>query len=91
MEINVKHPCRSCVYFDVCGSSTRTETCKGRMTKKEQQRLKALKEEVAICPDDEYLYEEMADLYQSIGEIKGALLEMADIDGLDDPYEAFND
>lgn len=32
----------------------------------------------------------MADLYQSIGEIKGTLLEMAEIDGLDDPYEAFD-
>lgn len=34
--------------------------------------------------------EMLADLWQSIGEIKGALLEMADIDGLDDPYEAFD-
>ena len=34
--------------------------------------------------------EDIADLHQSIGEIKGALLEMADIDGLDDPYEAFD-
>lgn len=61
-----------------------------RMLKDEQQKLKNLKEELAICPDDEFLYEEMADLEQSIGEIKGALLEMADIDGLDDPYEAFD-
>lgn len=35
-------------------------------------------------------FELMADLEQSIGEIKGALLEMAEIDGLDDPYEAFD-
>lgn len=34
--------------------------------------------------------ETIADLQQSIGEIRGALLEMADIDGLDDPYEAFD-
>ena len=34
--------------------------------------------------------EALADLYQSIGEIKGSLLEMASIDGLDDPYEAFD-
>jgi hypothetical protein len=33
----VKKPCISCVYFDVCGSSTRTETCKGRKTKTEQK------------------------------------------------------
>lgn len=35
-------------------------------------------------------YEAMADLYQSIGEIKGALLEMAEVDGLDDYWEAFD-
>ena len=35
-------------------------------------------------------FELMADLEQSIGEIKGSLLEMAEIDGLDDPYEAFD-
>lgn len=34
--------------------------------------------------------ETIADLQQSIGEIRGALLEMAEIDGLDDPYEAFD-
>lgn len=34
--------------------------------------------------------ETIVDLEISIGEIKGALLEMADIDGLDDPYEAFD-
>ena len=34
--------------------------------------------------------ERIADLQQSIGEIRGALLEMAEIDGLDDPYEAFD-
>ena len=56
----------------------------------EQQRLKELKEEIAICPDDEFLYEEIMDAEISIGEIKGALLEMAEVDGLDDPYEAFD-
>lgn len=34
--------------------------------------------------------EEIADCYVAIGEIEGALLEMADIDGLDDPGEAFD-
>ena len=58
--------------------------------REEQQRLKELKEEVAICPDDEVLYEEIMDAEISIGEIKGALLEMAEVDGLDDPYEAFD-
>lgn len=32
----------------------------------------------------------IADLEIAIGEIKGALLEMAEVDGLDDPYEAFD-
>lgn len=35
-------------------------------------------------------FEALIDLEQSIGEIKGALLEMAEVDGLDDPYEAFD-
>lgn len=35
-------------------------------------------------------WEEMGDLYQGIGEIKGALLEMAEMDGLDDYGEAFD-
>ena len=30
-----KHPCQSCVYYRVCGESTRTEPCNGRMTKRE--------------------------------------------------------
>ena len=61
-----------------------------KMLRDEQQRLKELKEELSICPDDECLYEEIADTEIGIGEIKGALLEMADIDGLDDKYEAFD-
>lgn len=28
-----KYPCRNCVYFKQCGSTTRTEACEGRMTK----------------------------------------------------------
>lgn len=35
-------------------------------------------------------FEALIDLEQSIGEIKGTLLEMAEVDGLDDPYEAFD-
>ena len=34
--------------------------------------------------------EMMIDLEQGIGEIEGALLEMAEVDGLDDPFDAFN-
>lgn len=32
-----KYPCRGCVYFKVCGESTRTEPCYGRMTKRERR------------------------------------------------------
>ena len=28
-----KYPCRSCIYFRQCGSTTRTEQCKGRKVK----------------------------------------------------------
>lgn len=55
--------------------------------REEQQRYKALEEKPNKTDED---VEMMADLYQSIGEIKGALLEMAEVDGLDDPYEAFD-
>lgn len=27
--------CRNCIYYDACGSSTRTEKCNGRSTKRE--------------------------------------------------------
>lgn len=30
---SVKKPCIGCVYFAACGSTTRTEPCKGRITK----------------------------------------------------------
>ena len=61
-----------------------------RLNKKlrdEQERYQIL--EAKPNKTDEEL-EYMIDLYQSIGEIKGSLLEMADVDGLDDPYEAFD-
>ena len=61
-----------------------------KLLKDEQQKLKALKEELAICPDDEYLYEEIADTEIAIGEIKGALIEMAQLDGFEDINEAFD-
>ena len=31
------YPCRNCIYFEVCGSNTRTEECKGRVTKREKK------------------------------------------------------
>jgi len=33
----VKKPCIGCVYFKACGSTSRTEPCKGRMIKSEQK------------------------------------------------------
>lgn len=58
-----------------------------KMLRDEQEKYRILEEK----PNKEdWEIEMMADLYQSIGEIKGALLEMADVDGLDDPYMAFD-
>lgn len=58
-----------------------------RMLEEEQARY----DELSAKPDktDEEM-DALIDLYQGIGEIKGALLEMAEMDGLDDPYEAFD-
>lgn len=39
----VKKPCIRCVYFKVCGSTTRTMPCDGRKTKREQQKEKCKK------------------------------------------------
>lgn len=36
--MEVKKPCMGCVYFSVCGSSTRTEPCKGRKTKSQAKK-----------------------------------------------------
>ena len=58
-----------------------------KMLREEQEKYETL-ESKQNKTDEEM--EMLADLYQGIGEIKGALLEMADIDGLDDPYEAFD-
>jgi hypothetical protein len=33
-----KHPCIGCIYYKVCGESTRTEPCYGRRTKREVER-----------------------------------------------------
>ena len=56
--------------------------------RKKQQAYNVL-EEKKNKTDEEV--EALADLYQSIGELKGALLEMAEVDGFDDDtYEAFD-
>ena len=31
-------PCINCIYFKVCGSTTRTMPCKGRMTKSQKKK-----------------------------------------------------
>lgn len=37
MNKTVKHPCISCIYFETCGNTNRTEPCQGRMTKSEKK------------------------------------------------------
>ena len=58
-----------------------------KMLREQQEDYRLLQDKPDKTEDD---YEALADLYQSIGEIEGALLEMAEIDGLEDPYEAFD-
>lgn len=53
-----------------------------KMIVSETARMKAAKERGD--------YESAYEIECGIGEIKGALLEMAEMDGLDDPCEAFN-
>lgn len=52
--------------------------------------LEGYEESLELAKEQDASPEDIADLEQSIGEIKGALLEMAYLDGLDDPYEAFD-
>lgn len=58
-----------------------------KMLREKQQRYAKLENKSNRTEDD---IEEMAELYQSIGEIKGSLLEMAEVDGLEDVYMAFD-
>ena len=53
-----------------------------RLNRMLEQQQQALLQAEAEGADVEILM----DLYQSVGEIKGTLLEMAEVDGLDDPY-----
>ena len=41
---SVKKPCIGCVYFKACGEPSRTEPCKGRMTKREASKINWIKE-----------------------------------------------
>lgn len=58
-----------------------------RMLEMKEETLANLRKAENLTEEE---FELMADIEQSIGEIKGTLLEMAEIDGLDDPYEAFD-
>lgn len=52
--------------------------------------LEGYEEALALAKEQNAPVEDIVDIEQSIGEIKGALLEMAEMDGLDDPWEAFD-
>ena len=58
-----------------------------KMLRGEQQKYAELESKPNKTDED---IEYMADLYQSIGEIKGAFLEMAEVDGLEDKLKAFD-
>ena len=58
-----------------------------KMLREDKARYEELKQKQNRTEEED---EALIDLYQGIGEIEGALLEMADMDGLDDPYEAFD-
>jgi len=52
--------------------------------------LRQLEAEKKYLEDNGGDPERIADYYQAIGEVKGDLLEMAEMDGFEDPYEAFD-
>lgn len=59
----------------------------------DQARIAELRSKLEQTTDEaerENILETIWDYEVGIGECKGALLEMADVDGLDDPYEAFD-
>ena len=58
-----------------------------KMLRDEQQKYAELENKPNKTDED---IEYMADLYQSIGEIKGELIAMAELDGLKDINEAFS-
>jgi hypothetical protein len=65
-----------------------------RMIDNHKKEIKKIDEALANFKGSEdgrfSLLETKYELQVAIGEIEGALLEMAEIDGLDDPYEAFD-
>ena len=58
-----------------------------RKLREEEDKLSVLK---AIPNKTDEVILAMADIEQGIGEIRGALFEMAEVDGLNDHYEAFD-
>lgn len=59
----------------------------------DEAQIKTLRDKLEHITDQverENILETIYDIQIGIGECQGALLEMADIDGLDDPYEAFD-
>ena len=58
-----------------------------KMLREEEEKYRILE---AKPNKTDWEVEMMIDIQQGIGEIKGTLIEMADVDGLDDPYEAFD-
>ena len=41
----VQKPCIGCVYFNVCGETTRTEPCNGRLTESERKKNERYEQE----------------------------------------------
>lgn len=52
--------------------------------------LDGYKDALELAKEQNADAEDILEIEQSIGEIEGALLEMAYVDGLDDPFEAFD-
>jgi len=64
-----------------------------KMIENHEEQIAELKEvlmQTTDAEERENILETIYELEIGIGEIEGALLENAEIDGLDDPYEAFD-
>ena len=63
-----------------------------QMIREHKGQIEELKQELAMAEGDkrESILEQIYDLQIGIGEIEGALMEMAEIDGLEDRCEAFD-
>ena len=63
-----------------------------QMIREHKEQIEELKQELALAEGDkrESILEQIYDLQIGIGEIEGALMEMAEVDGLEDRCEAFD-